>query len=83
VNAFLIAATALIAMVALPGIVMLRAGVMDAVVALELVGTTLTLAVLCLCEGFHRSAYFNVPIIAAVATWMGSLVFVRFVGRFR
>ena len=82
-NAFLIGATALVAMVALPGIVMLRARMMDAVAALELASTTLTLAVLCLCEGFHRSAYFNVPIIAAVATWVGSLIFVRFVGRFR
>ena len=82
-NAFLIAATALIAMVVLPGAVMVRARMMDAVAALQLASTTLTLAVLCLCEGFHRSAYFNVPIIAAVATWIGSLIFVRFVGRFR
>ena len=82
-NAFLIAATALVAMVALPGIVMLRARMMDAVAALELASTTLTLALLCLCEGFHRSVYFNVPIVAAVATWVGSLIFVRFVGRFR
>lgn len=82
-NAFLIAATALIAMVALPALVMLRADILDAVVALEVSGTTLTLAILCLCEGFHRQAYFNVPIVAAAATWIGSLVFVRFVGRFR
>jgi multisubunit Na+/H+ antiporter MnhF subunit len=83
VNAFLIAATALVAMVALPGIVMLRARMMDAVAALELASTTLTLALLCLCEGFHRSVYFNVPIVAAGATWVGNLIFVRFVGRFR
>jgi multisubunit Na+/H+ antiporter MnhF subunit len=83
VNAFLIAATALVAMVVLPGFVMLRARIMDAVVALELAATTLTLAVLCLCEGFHRSAYFDVPIVAAIGTWIGSLIFVRFVGRFR
>lgn len=82
-NAFLIAATALVVMVALPGVVMLRARMMDAVAALELAATTLTLAVLCLCEGFHRAAYFDVPIVAAVATWIGSLIFVRFVGRFR
>ena len=82
-NAFLIAATVLVAMVALPAIVMLRGAILDAVVALELAGTTVTLTVLCLCEGFHRSAYFNVPIVSAAATWIGSLVFVRFVGRFR
>jgi multisubunit Na+/H+ antiporter MnhF subunit len=82
-NAFLVAATVLLAMLALPGIVMLRGRIIDAVVALELVSTTVVLALLCLCEGFHRSTYFNLPIIAAVATWVGSLVFVRFVGRFR
>jgi multisubunit Na+/H+ antiporter MnhF subunit len=82
-NAFLIAATALVAMVVLPGIVIVRGAILDAVVALELVSTTLTLALLCLCEGFHRSTYFNVPIVAAAATWIGGLVFVRFVGRFR
>ena len=82
-NAFLIAATALIAMTALPGFVILRGSIMDAVAALVLVSTTLTLALLCLCEGFHRSAYFNVPIVAAVSTLIGSLIFVRFVGRFR
>lgn len=82
-NAFLIAATALIAMTALPGYVILRRPAIDAVAALALVSTTLTLAVLCLCEGFHRSVYFNLPIIAVVATWIGSLIFVRFVGRFR
>jgi multisubunit Na+/H+ antiporter MnhF subunit len=82
-NAFLIAAMALIAMVLLPAIVIARGEMMEAVVALELCGTTLTLAILCLCEGFHRQAYFNVPIVAAAATWIGGLVFVRFVGRFR
>ncbi len=82
-NAFLIAATALIAMVALPALVMLRASLLEAIVALELAGTTLTLAILCLCEGFHRQAYFNVPIVAAAATWASGLIFVRFVGRFR
>ena len=82
-NAFLIAATALLAMLALPGIVILRARPIDAIVALELAGTTITLVLLCLAEGFHRSVYFNVPLVAALATWVGGLVVVRFVGRFR
>jgi multisubunit Na+/H+ antiporter MnhF subunit len=77
------AATALIAMLALPVVVMLRRPPLHAVVALELAGTTTTLAILCLCEGLHRSVYFDVPIIAAVSTMLGSLIFVRFVGRYR
>jgi multisubunit Na+/H+ antiporter MnhF subunit len=82
-NAFLIAATALVAMLSLPVVVILRRPPMHGVVALELAGTTTTLAILCLAEGFHRSVYFDLPIIAAASTVLGSLIFVRFVGRFR
>jgi multisubunit Na+/H+ antiporter MnhF subunit len=83
VNAFLIAATALLAMLILPGIVVVRARPIDALVGLELCGTTITLVLLCLAEGFHRSVYFNVPLVCALTVWVGGLVFVRFVGRFR
>jgi multisubunit Na+/H+ antiporter MnhF subunit len=82
VNAFLIAATVLLAMLVLPGIVLVSSRPIDAVVALELCGTTITLALLCLAEGYHRSVYFNVPLVAAAVVWVGGLVFVRFLGRF-
>jgi multisubunit Na+/H+ antiporter MnhF subunit len=82
-NAFLIAATALLVMLLLPGFVIVRARAIDAIVALELAGTTITLVLLCLAEGFHRSVYFNVPLVASLAVWVGGLVYVRFVGRFR
>jgi len=83
VNAFLIAATALLLLLVLPGIVIVRGRPIDAVVALELSGTTITLVLLCLAEGFHRSVYFNVPLVSALAVWVGGLVYVRFIGRFR
>jgi hypothetical protein len=51
-------------------------------VALELSGAVVTTALLCLAEGFQRSAYFNLPLIAAGATWIGGLSFVRFLGRY-
>jgi multisubunit Na+/H+ antiporter MnhF subunit len=69
-------------MVVIPGIVCLRARPIDGVVALELCGTLVTLALLALAEGFHRGIYFNVPLIAAGVTWIGGLVFVRMLGRF-
>ena len=81
-NAFLIAATVLLAMLVLPGIVLVSSRPIDAVVALELCGTTITLALLCLAEGYHRSVYFNVPLVAAAVVWVSGLVFVRFLGRF-
>ncbi len=82
-NAFLIAATVLLVMLVLPGIVLVRERPLAAIVALELCGTTITLVLLCLAEGFHRSVYFNVPLVCALCVWVGGLVFVRFVGRFR
>jgi multisubunit Na+/H+ antiporter MnhF subunit len=83
VNAFLIAATALLAILVLPGIVVLRERPIDAVVGLQVCGTTVVLVLLCLAAGFHQSVYFNVPVVAALCVWVGGLVFVRFVGRFR
>ena len=70
-------------MLVLPGIVIVRARPIDAVVALQLCGTTITLVLLCLAEGFHRSVYFNVPLVSALSVWVGGLVYVRFIGKFR
>jgi len=81
VNAFTIAGTALLAGFLPLGWVCLRAREIEAVVALQLAGAVATLALLCLAEGFHRSAYFDVPVVAAVLTWVGGLVFGRLIAR--
>jgi multisubunit Na+/H+ antiporter MnhF subunit len=78
----LIAATALLVMLVLPSIVIVRARPIDAIVALQLFSTTMVVVLLCLAEGFHSSVYFNVPLVCALCVWVGSLVLVRFVGRF-
>lgn len=49
--------------------------------ALELFGAVTVLVLLCLGEGYHRSAYFDVPIVCVVLTWIGALVFTRFFAR--
>jgi hypothetical protein len=36
---------------------------------------------LCLAEGFQRSFEVGVAIVAALMTWIGGLVFARFLGR--
>jgi multisubunit Na+/H+ antiporter MnhF subunit len=82
VNAFTIAATALLAGYVPLGYVALRLREIDGVVALELGGALTTLVLLCLGEGFHRSAYFDVPVVCAALTWVGGMVFARFFGRF-
>jgi multisubunit Na+/H+ antiporter MnhF subunit len=83
VNAFLIAATALLVLLVLPGYVVVRERPIDALVGLEIVGTTVVLVLLCLAAGFHQSVYFNVPVVAALCVWTGGLIYLRFVGRFR
>ena len=81
-NAFTIAGTVLLAGFVPLGIVCLRAREIDGVAALELCGVLATLIFLCLGEGFHRSAYFDVPVICAAVTWIGGLIFARFFGRY-
>jgi len=81
VNAFAVAATALLAGFVPIGIVAMRARPIDGVVALQLAGAVATLVLLCLAEAFHRSFNFTVPVVAAVLTWVGGLVYARFFGR--
>lgn len=81
-NEFEIAATALLAMLIFPGYVMVRSRPIDGVVALECASAVVVTILLCLAEGFHRSVYFNVPLIAVAVTWAGGLVYARFFGRF-
>lgn len=80
-NAFTWAALGLIAGLVPLAAFTLYARELDAVCALVLGGTLTTLTLLCLAEGFHRSAYFDVPIVCAATTWVGGLIFARFLGR--
>jgi multisubunit Na+/H+ antiporter MnhF subunit len=80
VNAWLIAATVLLAGLLPCGWVLARGGEMDAVVALELASTLVTVVLLLLAEGFHRSSYFTVPVVLAALSFVGTLIFVRFLG---
>jgi multisubunit Na+/H+ antiporter MnhF subunit len=81
VNAFVLAATALMILIAPLLAFAVFAPAIDGVVALSLVGTLSTLAALCLAEGLHRSFTYDVAVVAAVMTVIGALVFARFLGR--
>jgi multisubunit Na+/H+ antiporter MnhF subunit len=81
VNAFVWAATGLVlGYIPLLWVVVRRRPV-DGMVALEAGGILLVLVLLCLAEGFHRSFAYGVAIVAAVMSWIGGLVFARFLGR--
>ena len=80
-NAFLIAATVLLVALA-PLFVMasLRRPI-DGLVALEAAGAVVVLVLLCLSVGLGQSILFVLAITAAVVSWIGGLVFARFLGR--
>ena len=40
--------------------------------------STAALALFCLAEGFDRSVYFGVGLVAAILTWVNGLVYARF-----
>jgi multicomponent Na+:H+ antiporter subunit F len=80
-NQWLWAATIMLALlVPLLGVA-LFAGRIDALVAVEAAGSILALALVMLAEGFHRSSYTVLGLVAAIATFAGSLVFVRYFER--
>jgi multisubunit Na+/H+ antiporter MnhF subunit len=81
VNAFETAAAALLCGYLPLGFVAVRRRAIDALVALELGGSLAVLVLLCFAEGFHRSFEYGVAAVAAVLTWVGGLVFARFLGR--
>ena len=80
-NAFTIAATAMLAGFVPLLLVCVRAGAVDALIALELAAALTTTILLCLAEGLGSSAMFGVPVVCATVTWVGGLVFARFMGR--
>lgn len=80
-NAFTVAATALLCGYLPLGWVVARRRPIDGLLALELTGTIGVLVLLCFAEGFHRSFVDTVAIMAALVSWMGGMVFARFLGR--
>jgi multisubunit Na+/H+ antiporter MnhF subunit len=81
VNAFEIAALALVTGFVPLLWVCLREREIDGVVALELAGSVATLVLVCLAEGYHRGIYMAVAVVCAAVTWISGLVFARFLGR--
>jgi multisubunit Na+/H+ antiporter MnhF subunit len=81
VNAFLIAATALIASLAPLLVAASVRRPIDGLVVLEAAGAVATLALVCLSVGLGESILFTVALVASVAFWIGCLVYARFLGR--
>jgi multisubunit Na+/H+ antiporter MnhF subunit len=80
-NAYLVAAAALLAGFAPLLWLCLRAPLLDALVALELAGTIATLVLLLIAEGTHRAPFFDLAIVSGVLSFAGGLAFARFFER--
>ena len=80
-NAFLIASTVLLAALAPLLVAASRWRPIDGLVVVQTTGAVATLALVCLSVGLGNPLYFTVAAVAAVASWIGGLVFARFLGR--
>ncbi len=80
-NAFLIASTVLLAALAPLLVAASRWRPIDGLVVVQTTGAVATLALVCLSVGLGNPLYFTVAVVAAVASWIGGLVFARFLGR--
>jgi multisubunit Na+/H+ antiporter MnhF subunit len=81
VNAFLVAATVLIAALAPLLVLASVRRPLDGLVALEAAGAVVVLALLCLSAGLGESFLFTLPVVASTVGWIGGLIFARFLGR--
>ncbi|MFL5928588.1 MAG: monovalent cation/H+ antiporter complex subunit F [Gaiellaceae bacterium] len=80
-NVFLWAATALLVL-ELPLLLLCALGSrLDGLVALQAAGGLWTIALMLLAQGFHRTVYTVLAVVAALLTFGGGLVFVRFFER--
>jgi multicomponent Na+:H+ antiporter subunit F len=80
-SAWLIAAVVLLIALLIPLYVALRRPLMDALIALELVGVVQTMVLMLLAEGFHRRALMDPALVLAVMTFIGALAYVRLMER--
>lgn len=56
-------------------------GVLDALVALELMGVLATVELMLLAEGTHRQPFIDLALVLAVMSFIGALVFARLLER--
>jgi multicomponent Na+:H+ antiporter subunit F len=77
VNAFVIAAIAMLIGVIPCGVVVWRGTAMEAVVGYEVISAIVVMVLVLLAEGFGRFGLLELPIVLAVLLFGGGLVFVH------
>jgi multicomponent Na+:H+ antiporter subunit F len=81
VNAWLVAAVALLVGLVPCAVVCFRGTPMERLVGLELAGNVDTLILLVLAEGYHQAVFFDLAVVLALLSFAGGLVFARFLER--
>jgi multicomponent Na+:H+ antiporter subunit F len=81
VNAWLVAAVALLVGLVPCAAVCFRGTPMERLVGLELAGNVDTLILLVLAEGYHQAIFFDLAVVLALLSFAGGLVFARFLER--
>jgi multisubunit Na+/H+ antiporter MnhF subunit len=80
VNVWFVGATVLLVGLVPVGWVLDRGSIVEALVALQLAGTVVTVVLLLISEGFKRNSYYTLPLVLAFTNFVGVLIFVRFLG---
>jgi multisubunit Na+/H+ antiporter MnhF subunit len=80
-NAWLVAAAAMLLGLIPCGIACLRGDALNRLVGLEAAGLIATLIFLLLAEGFHRAPFTDLALALALLSFGGGLVFARFLER--
>jgi multicomponent Na+:H+ antiporter subunit F len=80
-NAFLWAATAMLALLVPCGLLAVRGSMFDRVVALQLGSAIGTLALLVMAEGFQRSVYVDLALVFGLSSFVATFAIVRYLER--
>ena len=80
-NVWLWSATVLLVALIPCGLVVFRGLVEDRLVGLEMTGVVVTLELVLLTQGFHRTPFYDLPLTLAILALGSGLVFARFLQR--
>lgn len=76
-NEWLLASIPLLVLLFGAGLLTLRGDVFERLVAMQLSSTIATILLLVLAQGFNRDVYFDLALVIAVMSSVGSLFYVR------
>ncbi len=80
-NEWLLAAIVLLGALVPCGIVVVWRSAADGIVALELAGVIDATILILLSQGFRRQPFIDLAVVAALLSFIGAIVFVRFMER--